>query len=62
MCSKLTVTESMPCNNEYGKIKKVVMIKKSDLVFIDGFEVRMKRKYGKFKREPIILNLQNDKV
>ena len=39
------------CTQDYGRIKSLVFIKKSDCISDDnGNFVRMKRKYGKFTR------------
>jgi len=59
MCPEIPPLKTVECNSTYGNIKKVAFIKKSDLVFVDGFAVRMKRKYGKFKREIIVTNNPN---
>ena len=50
-------------NDEYGKFKAIFLMKDSDLVFDDnGVLIRIKRKYGKFKREIIKLPITNGKI
>ena len=42
---------------ELGNIKSIQIINQSDMVYEDG-KLRMKRKYGKFKREVYNLDLE----
>jgi hypothetical protein len=44
------------CKN-LGNIKSIQVINQSDIVYEDG-KLRMKRKYGKFKREVYNLDLK----
>jgi len=45
------------CEKELGNIKSIQIINQSDMVYEDG-KLRMKRKYGKFKREVYNLDLE----
>lgn len=44
------------CGKELGNIKSIQIINQSDMVYEDG-KLRMKRKYGKFKREVYHLDI-----
>jgi hypothetical protein len=45
------------CEKELGNIKSIQMINQNDMVYKDG-KLRMKKKYGKFKREVYNLDLE----
>lgn len=46
------VSGSLPCNGELGKIIGIYIFNEKDAVYDkDGNLIRMKRKYGKYKRE-----------
>jgi hypothetical protein len=45
------------CEKELGNIKSIHVINQSDMVYEDG-KLRMKKKYGKFKREVYNLDLE----
>jgi hypothetical protein len=43
------------CEKELGNIKSIRIINQSDMLYEDG-KLRMKRRYGKFKREVYNIN------
>jgi len=78
MKSKLTTkdaeeTESQPpclgavmpsfiCKTGINKIEKIYFIQQSDCVVENNVIVRLKRKYGKFKREVVVQNFNDGNV
>ena len=53
-CCLGAVMPSLTCNNATNKIEKIYFIKQSDCVFENNVIIRLKRKYGKFKREVLV--------
>lgn len=47
------------CCSSSNKISKVYLIDTKDIVFENGAMVRMKRKYGKFKRVVHVIDYNN---
>lgn len=49
------------CQGGTGKVKALFFIKTTDCVFEDGVIVRLKKKYGKFQREIIKVQINDPK-
>lgn len=47
------------CCSSSNKISKVYLINTKDIVFENGTMVRIKRKYGKFKRVVYVIDYDN---